>query len=204
MCGLNFRLTGNDGTTNLLGRDLGHVQNDNGRDKTDTETSNQATSDHDVEASGGSLKDTTDGEDGATKNNGKTTTDEISEITGDDGTEESTSGQDGGDERLLRRGNAEGIFAVCDDLGVEMVNAGELDVRVFSASVLLDEEVHVEDTSHPAGIITEEDTTEGCESNNQVGTDGDRSLNAVDIGRAGHGDDSTSRHVCDYEIAQAW
>ena len=77
-----------------------------------------------------------------------------------------------------------------------MVDAGELDVGVFGSSVLLDEVVHVEDTTHPTGIISEEDTTKGCKGNNQVGTNGNGSLDTVDIGRAGDGDNTTSWHDC--------
>lgn len=41
-------VTRHKGTTNLLGADLGHVENDNGRLKTDTETSNDTTNDKEV------------------------------------------------------------------------------------------------------------------------------------------------------------
>jgi hypothetical protein len=192
---LSRKLTGNNGTANLLGGNLGHVQNDNGRDETDTETSNDATSSHKTKTSRGALEDTSDGEDTATQDDGEPTTNEICEITSDDGAEESTSRQDRGDQGLVARRDGEEAVAVVDDLWVAGKKTRELDVGVFVASVLLDEVVHVEDTSHPTGIITKEDTSKGCESNNQVRPNGDGGFDTVDIGRAGDGGDSAAWHL---------
>jgi hypothetical protein len=50
------------------------------------------------------------------------------------------------------------------------------DVWVFSSSVLLDEVVHVEHTTHPTSIISKEDTSKCSECNDQIGPNGDRSL----------------------------
>lgn len=86
-------VTSNNGTTDLLGGDLGHVQNDDGGDETDTETSDETTSSHHTETSGGSLEDTTNAEDGTTEDDGDTATDEVGDVTSHDGTEESTSGR---------------------------------------------------------------------------------------------------------------
>lgn len=83
-------VSSNDGTTDLLGSNLGHVQDDDGGNETDTQTSNEATSDHDTEAGGRSLEDTTNGEDSTSENDSHTATNEISEITSNDGTEEGT------------------------------------------------------------------------------------------------------------------
>jgi hypothetical protein len=83
-------LTSNNGTTDLLGRNFGHVQDDNGGDETDTKTGNDTTSNHDTETSGRSLKDATNSENGASENDGKSTSDEISEVTSDNGTEKGT------------------------------------------------------------------------------------------------------------------
>lgn len=205
-------IASDNGTTDLAGSDLRHVaafisgcltrrwswvdlQNNDGRDETNTKTSDETASNHDVETSGSNLKDTANGEDGAAENDGHATTDEVGEVTSDDGTKESTGRQDGGGKGLLPRWDTELLVAVYLDVGSGSIWS-KSNVRVVVASVLLDEEVHVQDTSHPAGIIAEEDATESCESNNQVSADGDWGLDAIDIGRAGDGDSTTTRHVC--------
>jgi hypothetical protein len=171
-------------------------QNDNGGNETDTETSNETASNHDAEASGSSLEDTSNAEDGASSDNGHTTTDEIGKVTSNDSTEESTSGQDRCNQRRLRGGNTEELIAVLLDLEVIIGLARELDPGVVVASVLLDEVVHVKNTSHPASVISEEDTSERRECDDQVGTNSDRCLDTVDVGGTREGSNSTSRH-CD-------
>jgi hypothetical protein len=74
-------VSSNNGTTDLLGSDFRHVEDNDSGNETDTKTSNKATSNHHTEAGGGGLKDTTNTEDGASENDGHATTDEISEIT---------------------------------------------------------------------------------------------------------------------------
>jgi hypothetical protein len=106
------------------------------------------------------------------------------------------SGQDRSDQRLLPRRDNEDLLAVFRNQRVQVAETGIFELGVFGASVLIDEVVHVKDTTHPTGIISEEDTTERCESNDEVGPKGDGSLNAVYISRAGDGDDSTSWHDC--------
>lgn len=132
-------------------------QNDNGGDETDTETSNQTTNNHDFETSGGSLKDATNAEDGASKNDSEATADEISKVSRNDGTKEGTGRENGGGQGLLPRGNAEELLSVLDNNWVLSTEVGVLDVWVLVASVLFDEVVHVQDTTHPTGIISEED-----------------------------------------------
>jgi hypothetical protein len=61
-------------TTNLLGSDLGHVENNDGGDETDTKTSNQSTSDEEAETGRGSLQNNTNDEDKAPHNNGSSAT----------------------------------------------------------------------------------------------------------------------------------
>ena len=56
-------------TTNLLGSNLGHVENNNGRDETDTKTSDQSTSDEEAKTGGGSLQNNTNDEDQASRDN---------------------------------------------------------------------------------------------------------------------------------------
>lgn len=64
-----------DGSTNLLGGDLTHIQDDDGGNKTDTKTSDKTTSYEETERSGGSLEDDTDDEDAASSNDCSSTTD---------------------------------------------------------------------------------------------------------------------------------
>lgn len=92
-------VTRHNGTSNLSWGDLTHVQDDGGRDETDTETGDQSTGNDQTELSiVGGLEDTSDDEDGATGNDGGSSTVPVGDIGGNDGTEESTGRQDGGDE----------------------------------------------------------------------------------------------------------
>jgi len=103
--------------------------------------------------------------------------------------------QNRSNQRLIARGDGELLVSVgFDDVAV-LAQVGVDDIGILFAGVLLDEVIHVEDTSHPTGIITKEDTTERCEGNEQVGAKGDRGFDAVDIGRARHGHDTASRHL---------
>lgn len=102
-------VAGDDGTTDLAGSNLGHVQNDDGGNETDTESSNQTTSNEKTEAGGSSLEDNTNDENEAASNDGGTTTEPVSQVTGDQSTEESTSRQNRDDEGLLPRGDDKSI-----------------------------------------------------------------------------------------------
>lgn len=185
-------VTGHEGTADLLGRDLGHVQNDDGRDESDTETGNQATHDHDGKGGGGSLQDGTNGEDGGSENNSWATTDEVGDITRGNGTEEGTAGQNRGHEGLVTGRNVE-TFLVCEE-GVRG-GVGTIDVAgVGHASVLADEVWHGENTTHPSGIISEKDATKGSKGTHEVCLKGHGGLDTLDLGRAT--DDSIARHFC--------
>lgn len=70
----------------------GHVQNDNGRDESDTETANDTARAHKTEASRGSLENATDDEDETAHDDGGSTSDEVGEVTGDESAEKSTAG----------------------------------------------------------------------------------------------------------------
>lgn len=72
-------------------------------------------------------------------------------------------------------------------------SSGIRGVRIRHASVLTDEVLHGQNTAHPAGVITEEDTTKGSEGTDQVCSYGDRGLKARRIRRACN-DYSSSRH----------
>ena len=69
-------------------------------------------------------------------------------------------------------------------------------VWVRQASVLTDEVFHGQNTAHPAGVITEEDTTKGSKGTDQVSSDGDGGLEARRVRRACDDDGcySSSRH----------
>ena len=69
-------------------------------------------------------------------------------------------------------------------------------VRVRHAGVLTDEVLHGQNTTHPAGVVTEEDTTKGSKGTDQVGSHGDGSLEARRVRRArnDNGCYSSSRH----------
>jgi hypothetical protein len=106
-------------STNLLRGDLGHVQDDNGGNKSNTGTCNETTDDKAREdILGGELENATDGEDETANDDGRAAAENIGDITlmsvevsesafseeeekkthSDKGTEESTGGQDRGHE----------------------------------------------------------------------------------------------------------
>lgn len=206
-------VTSNDGTADLARGDLGHVpvgirwgngvesgakvcsQDDNGRDETDTETGNETTANHDIEASGSSLENTTDSEDEAADDDGQTTSNEVGKVTGDDGAEEGTSGEDGSDEGLLPLGNNE-----CRGVVLEILTGQTSVLGIGQTSVLADEVGHSKNTTHPSRIITEEDATECGESDQKVCPYGNGGLDTGDIGGAGEGYNSSTRHDCRLEV----
>ena len=65
---------------------LGHVQNDDSRDKTDTETSDKTSSDEKSESVRGNLEDDPNGVNDATGDDSRATTEVIGKITGNEGT----------------------------------------------------------------------------------------------------------------------
>jgi len=90
-------VTGDDGTTNSLGSNLGHVHDDDGRNHTNTETSDNATTDENTNGGGSDLQSDTAREDEASDDNGRTTADPVREITTEQSTEEGTGRQDRSD-----------------------------------------------------------------------------------------------------------
>ena len=74
--------------------------------------------------------------------------------------------------------------------------SGITGVRVRQAGVLTDEVRHGQDTTHPAGVVTEEDTTKGGEGTDKVGPQGDGGLEPRRVRRArdDYGCYSSSRH----------
>ena len=163
-------VAGNKSTTNLAGANLGHVENDNGRLETDTETSNETTDDDGGESAGagrgGNLNDATDSVDGAADNDGPLAADPVGEVTGDESTEESTARQDGDDQGLVRTAESGGT--------------GTLDSG--------DENAGARDTIDVTGVITEEDTTKGGKGAHEIGLPSDGSLDVLDIDGGSEGD----------------
>ena len=152
-----------DRATDLARGDFGHVQNDNGGDEADTETSDQATGDQETNDGRSSLEDDTNDEDGAARDDGRSTTEPVRQITGDERTEEGSGRQDRGDEGLLGRGQGEGCRIVLDVLGVGV-----------EAGVELDEVGHAHDTADISRVVAEENTAKGGKGAHHVtlGIDG--------------------------------
>ena len=142
-----------------------HVQNDNGRDESNTSTANDAASAHDTEASGSRLEDATNGENATAGNDGGSASDEVGDVTGDEGAEKGPAGQNGRGQRLIACWQMKSF----DGSGVR-------GVRVRQASVLTNEVFHGQNAAHPSGVVTEEDTTKGRKGADEVGPKGDGGL----------------------------
>lgn len=194
-------VSGDERTTNLSGRDLRHIQDNDGRDVSNTETSDQTTSNHQSKTGGSGLENAADGEDQATQDDGGSATDEVSHITGHDGTEEGTAGENGGDQGLVAGGKMEvlgvggagsvGCATGSAAIGIQI--AGILEI-----GILTDEVLHGEDTSRPTGVITKEDTTKGGKGAHEVGLQSHGRLNTGGIRGTtdGNGGNSSTRHDC--------
>lgn len=86
-----------------------HVQDDDSRLKTDTKTGNKTTSNDDtktVTRTSNHLNDNTKSINDASRDNGPFATNDFGYITTDDCAKEGTSGEDGDNERLTRRGKS--------------------------------------------------------------------------------------------------
>lgn len=141
---------------------LRHVQNDNGRLETDTETGNQTTGNNGAKSvfgRGNHLDNDSEHVDATADDDGPLSANPVGNITSDQGTEEGTAGQD--------RGNQGGVAV--GELGGE----GALDGLV--------EDGRAVDTVDVTGIIAEEDATERGKGTDQVGLPGDGSLDVLDI-----------------------
>lgn len=175
-------VAGDDGTANLAGSDLRHVQDDDGGDEADTETSNETTGNEQTKAAGRSLKNNTNDEDEAASDDSSTATEPISEVTSDQSTKEGSSGENRDDEGLSGRGNHESG-------GTRFAHR-----QVFEGR---DEVVHTDDTRDVTRVITEEDTTKGSESTHQVSLEGDGGLDASSVDAAPADRASTTGHLSD-------
>lgn len=140
---------------------------------------------------GGNLKDDTDDVDETAQDDGSATTDDVGTVTRDERTEESTSRQDGDDERLvgtLKRSGTGTLDESDEDLRAnDTVDVSRVITIQPSVSVLACMQILAPFS------IPEEDTTEGGESAEQVGLPSYGCLDAVDIG-GGSQRRGTSRH----------
>lgn len=84
-----------------------HIENDDGRDEANPETTDQTSRNHQTNASRSSLKYTTDGEDDAASDNGRASAEKVSKVASYDGTEEGSSRQNRRNKGLRTRRNDE-------------------------------------------------------------------------------------------------
>jgi len=143
-------VSGHESSTNLLWRDLRHVQDDDGGDESNTKTSNETTGYEETERRRSCLENDTNNEDEASSDDGGSSTKPISEITGKQGTKEGTARENGGDERLLPGREGESVECGC----------GCIRSWVWKALIEVDEVVHGQHTGNVTRVETEEDTTE--------------------------------------------
>jgi hypothetical protein len=120
-------VAGNEGTSDLARADLRHVQNDNGGLETDTETGNETTSNNQTKTVGGDLENNTDDVDEATNDDGPATTDGVSDITGNDSTEEGTGREDRSDERVVGTGES-GLTSALNELDEDGRTSNTVDI----------------------------------------------------------------------------
>jgi hypothetical protein len=174
-------ITSDNGTTNLAGSDFWHVQDDDGRDETDTETSDDTADGEESNGGGSKLQSNTNRKDTTAKNDGGSTSEPVREITSDNSAKEGTSRQDRDDERVVGRRQGEGV----------QFSGGGTGGGVWEFLELVDEILHSQNTTHVTGIVAEEETSKGSEDTHEVGLDGDGGLNAGGIRR---GDDRSTSH----------
>lgn len=128
-------VTSDKSTSDLARADLRHVQNDNGGFETDTETGDETTSNNQTKTVRGNLKNNTDHVDSATHDDSPATTNGISDITSDDGSEESTGRENRSDERVV--GTREGGCAsTLDELDEDGRTSDTVDVTYINCQRL--------------------------------------------------------------------
>lgn len=138
-------VTGDDGTSDPLGRSLGLVQWNSGRDETNTQTGNNSTGQEERDRVGGGLQSSTQVEDDKRRDDQTpTSTQGIVDGRSKQSTDKGTGGQDGDDQRGFT--GAESLL-VGREVG--------LDVR------------HGHDTGNGTSVVTEKDTTEGGEDTDE-------------------------------------
>lgn len=162
------------GAADLAGSNLGHVQDDDGRDETDAEAGNKSTSNDEAETRRGSLERDTDHEDGTAANDGKSASDPVGQVTGDESAKEGTSREDGSDERLFPDSEGDGVGAIDN----------------------VDEVIHTQNARDITRVVAEENTAEGAKDAHQVRPDGDRGFDAVNVDGPHRGRCSSWHRVC--------
>ena len=85
----------------LGGFTYGHVQNDNGRDESNTKASNDPAGAHETEASGSGFEDATNNENETARNDGGSTSDEVGNVTGNESAEKGPKRKNGGGQGLI-------------------------------------------------------------------------------------------------------
>ena len=178
-----------EGAAHLSRRDLGHVQDDDGRDEADAEACDETARHEEFVGGRGGLKNDTDDEDEAAHDDGGATAGEIGKIASDERAEEGSSGENGHNQGLLPRGNGpEGCV-------------GRVAVR--QPGVCVDDIVHTKDTVDVARVISEENTTKGGKGAHEVGLERDRRLDAIHVGGRGERN-STARHDGQLDFPKRW
>lgn len=140
-----------DRASDLSGRDLGHVENDDRGDEADTDTRDDTTGNHETDGgarvrTGGSLEDAADAENDTTANDRDSTPEVVGNVAGGKGTEEGTSRQDRREQRGLGSGddNVVGRVRALTSGGNSLVR------RVVDQG---DEILHAENATHPPSVI---------------------------------------------------
>lgn len=75
-------------------------------------------------------------------------------------------------------------------------------IWVWEAGVLSDEVFHSQDTTHPAGIIAEEDTAESCKGAYQISSGGDGRFQTGGVG--GTTDDNRGSSSSGHDGGDCW
>ncbi|KAG7847878.1 hypothetical protein KL941_002057 [Ogataea angusta] len=137
-------VAGNNGTSDFLWRNLRQIQNDHGRNKTNTKTSYDSSHGKQSHRGGGDLEHNTDRVDTAAGHNNGSSSEHVGQVSSKHGTNEGTCRKNRGDKGFFRRGNDKRRIAIA---------------LFHFASELMDKVVHTHDTGNVTGVVSEEDTS---------------------------------------------
>lgn len=166
-------VSGDDDTTNLLGGDFGHVQDDDCRDETDTHTCDGTADDEEGDCRRRDLKNDTHHEDETASNDSVTATNSIGDITRDESAKECTGGENRHDQRLGGRGE--------DEIGY---SNGIVGVWVGLVGIGVDGESSVQDSVDVSRVEAEKDASKSSKGAHEVGLEGNWGLGAAHVGRS--------------------
>jgi len=155
------------------GREISWRRPTNGGNETHSGASNETTDNHHSKGRGGGLKDTTNDEGQAARDNCPSTTNAVGDVSSNNGTKERSTRENPSKKRLLPSWKHKEI---------ELVRAG-IWSRVWSSRILVNIVLHSHDSSHPSRVVSEEDTTKCSESAHEVGLQGNGSFDTRGIGR---------------------